>query len=169
MKTIPIGEASEDQLRLFAINTLGIDIKASAKKETVLARIQAAWNKPDIAIAESESEADSSGSMAVPQPVTGAQQAPADGMVRLTIGVTEEAGGSDRVQLGVNGKVMLVPRGEVVEIPEAFFESLVHAVQDKYESMRDGGMNPVPMKVQLYPFQVLVSTEFTERLMREAA
>ena len=169
MKTIPIGEATEAQLRLFALNSLGITIKETAKIETVRARVQAAWDKPEIPVTESEPESVQPGSEATPQPVTEAQQAPTDGMVRLIIGVTEEAGGSDPVQVACNGKVMLVTRGVEVEIPEHFFESLAHAVMDKYDTMEDGGMNPVPRKVQLYPFQVLVPTAFTERLLRQAA
>ena len=56
-----------------------------------------------------------------------------------------------------------------LEIPERFFESLAHAVTHKFEALEDGGMNPIPREVPLYPFQVLVPTEFTERLMRTAA
>lgn len=169
MKTIPIGDATEDQLRLFAINTLGIDIKAVAKFETVLARVKSAWDKPEISVAGDAPDPEHGASKATPQAVTDEQQAPADGMVRLSIGVTEEAGGADPVQLGCNGKIMLVPRGKSVEIPERFFESLAHAVTHKFEALEDGGMNPIPREVPLYPFQVLVPTEFTERLMRTAA
>ena len=169
MKTIPIGEATEDQLRLFARDTLGIDIKLTAKLPTVRARVAAAWDKPEITIAESEPESAQGASKAAPKPVTDEQQGPAEGMVRLILGVTEEAGGNDDVQVGVNGKVMLVPRGREVEIPEPYFEALAHAVTHKYDALPDGGMNPVPRKVPLYPFQVLVSTAFTDRLQREAA
>ena len=169
MKTIPITEATEPQLRSFAIDTLGFTINATAKIETVRARIQQAWNKPEIPIQESKPEPPQAETKAGPQPVTDAQRAPGDGMVRLILGVTEEAGGADDVQVGVNGKVMLVPRGKEIEIPEAYFESLAHAVTHKYDALPDGGMNPIPRKVQLYPFQVLVTTDFTERLQREAA
>lgn len=169
MKTIPIGEATEDQLRLFAINTLGIDIKAVAKIETVRARVVAAWDKPDITVDEPKSEPAEASSKVAPKPVTDEQQAPEKNMVRLILLVTEEAGGADDVQVGVNGKIMLVPRGKPVEIPEPYFESLAHAVTHKYDALKDGGMDPIPRKVQLYPYQVLVSTEFTERLQREAA
>ncbi len=167
MKKIPIGEATEDQLRLFAINTLGIDIKASAKEETVLARVKQAWDKPDITIAESESE--HVASKAVPQPVTDAQKPTASGMVRLILGVTEEAGGNDPVPVGVNGKVMLIPRGIECEIPERYFEVLQHAVTHKYDPLPDGGMNPIPRKVPLYPFQVISSAALTEQRLASAA
>ncbi len=173
MKKIPIDEATEPQLRAFALDTLGMTIKLTAKIETVRARIRQAWAKPDILVEDSASapvsEPAQAGVKATPQPVTDEQQGPAEGMVRLILGVTEEAGGADDVQVGVNGKVMLVPRGKQVEIPERYFEALAHAVTYKYDPLPDGGMAPEPRKVPLYPFQVLVSTPFTERLQREAA
>ena len=169
MKTILIDEATEAQLRSFAIDTLGFTINATAKIETVRARIQQAWNKREIPVEDSAPEPAQAETKAGPQPVTDEQKPLADGMVRLVLQVTEEAGGADDVQVGVNGKVMLVPRGKTVEIPEAYFESLAHAVTHKYDALPDGGMSPTPRKVPLYPFQVLVNTEFTERLQREAA
>ena len=151
MKTIPIGEATEAELRSFASDTLGIEIHPNAKMETVLAKVGTAWDKPDIQVPDNDPAQTQSGDQ--PQPVTEAQKAPNAGMVRLIIGVTEDAGGSDPIQLGVNGKIMLVPRGEEVEIPDRYFEVLEHAVMDKYDALPDGGMNPIPRKVRLYPFQ----------------
>lgn len=155
MKKIPIGEATEAQLRSFATDTLGIDIKATAKFATVRARVEQAWDKPEITVMESEPDDAKIASQASPQAVTDEQQAPEEGMVRLVVGVTEQAGGNDPVELGVNGKIMLVPRGIEVEIPYPYFEVLKHAVQDKYDPLPDGGMKPEPRKVPLYPFQVI--------------
>lgn len=155
MKKIPIREATEKELREFATGTLGISIKATAKLETVRARINAAWDKDEITVADAEPEKESE-DRAIPQaptPITEAQKPPAEDMVRLIIHVTEEAGGSDPIQLGVNGKIMLVPRGKEVEIPKRFYEVLCHAITHKYESMPDGGMDPIPREVSLYPFQ----------------
>ena len=70
----------------------------------------------------------------------------------------QDAGGSDDVQVGVNGSVMLVPRGKDVDIPYRYYEALKNAVADKYEMMPDGkSMNPVPRKVPAYPFQVVAT------------
>lgn len=161
MKTVPIADATSQQLRLFALNTLGITISPSAKETTVRARVEAAWDKPDIPIGvvapvDGESPQDlKAASDAVPQAVTDEQQPPAPGMVRLILGLTEDAGGDRPVEVGVNGKIMLIPRGEEVDIPESYFEVLEHAVTHKYDSLPDGGMNPIPRKVPLYPFQVI--------------
>ena len=75
--------------------------------------------------------------------------------MRVVLGVTEEAGGADPVQCGVNGKVMLIPRGIECDIPEAYFEVLQHAITYKYNALKDGGIDPMPRKVPLYPFQLL--------------
>lgn len=168
MKTIPIGEATEAQLRAFATSTLGFTIKESAKFETVRARVEAAWNKPNIEVQESEPDDAMIAAAAAPQAVTADQQTPAKGMVRLILGITEEAGGNSPVEVGVNGKIMLIPRGEEVEIPEAYFQVLQHAVQDKFDMLPDGGMAPKPRKVPLYPFQVINSDGHSDRFQHVA-
>jgi hypothetical protein len=75
--------------------------------------------------------------------------------VKILIARTEDAGGDEPVPVGVNGPIMLVPRGEPVEIPYAYYEVLKNAVKDIYDPLPDGGMNPVPRKVPAYPFQRL--------------
>jgi len=87
-------------------------------------------------------------------------------MVRLTIGVTEDTGGADDVNLGVNGRVMLVPRGKTVEIPNEYFEALFRSVSHIFDPIPGGGISLVPRRVPLYPYQVLVSTPFVEDLIR---
>jgi hypothetical protein len=71
------------------------------------------------------------------------------------INITEGNGGSDRVPLGCNGSIMLVDRGVEQDIPLRFFESLKNSVEWRYESLPDGGINPVPRKVMSYPYQVI--------------
>ncbi len=148
MKTIPIPEATEAQLREFASNTLGLELKPEYKFVTVRAKVEAAWDKPDILVAETAPVPEPAPSQPQERQVT-------PGMVRVILGVTEEAGGKDPVPVGVNGKVMLIPRGEECEIPESYFEVLEHAVTYRYDALKDGGMDPEPRKVPLYPFQRL--------------
>ena len=167
MKKIPISEATVEQLRVFSAGTLGIEIKASASVEKARAQVLKAWDKPDIPVPESEDESVQAAGTA-PEPVTHAQKKPERPMVRLTIGVTEDAGGADPIELGVNGRIMRVPRGEQVEIPFSYFEVLCHAVQDKYDALPDGGMNPVPRKVPLHPFQVTSSDIPIDHLLKAA-
>jgi len=153
MKLIPIANATEAQLREFAQDTLGIEIKASATLEQVRAQITPAWDR-DIPVAEGSPEPVLAGDQ--PSPVTEQQLEPPAGKVRINIGIQEEAGGADPVPVGVNGRIMLIPRGKPVDVPECYVEALSHAVTFKYGTLPDGmGIDPVPRKVQLYPFQIL--------------
>ncbi len=161
MKLIPIAEATVAQLRTFAQETLGISVKENAHLEQVRAKVELAWDR-DIPIAEAAPEPPLAG--ASPKPVTDEQVGPEPGKVRINIGIQEEAGGSSPVPVGVNGKIMLIPRGKDVDIPEAYLEALSHAVTYKYEPMEDGlGMNPVPREMQLYPFQIIGRVDDLER------
>ena len=161
MKLIPIGEATEAQLREFAQDTLGIEIKASAKIEQVRAQVEQAWDR-DIPIIEAAPKPTLAGDQ--PVPVTDTQQDPVEGKVRINIGIQETAGGNDAVPVGVNGRIMLIPRGKDVDIPESYLEALQHAVTFKYDALEDGmGINPVPRKVQLYPFQIIGRVDDLER------
>ena len=152
MKLIPISDATEAQLRTFAQETLGIEIKSSASKAKVLVAVQAAWDR-DIPVMEEPVMGELAGDQ--PVPVRDRHLPPPAGKVRINIGIQENAGGSDPVPVGVNGKVMLIPRGKDVDIPESYLEALSHAITYKYDSLPDGmGINPVPREVQLYPFQI---------------
>lgn len=148
-KKIPIAQASKEQLRTFAETHLGIVMPPDAKTETLRAKVAAAWNKDEIVIQEdAPSQPQTGGSRAVPA------SAP-NGKVKLIIQRTDDAGGDEPVPVGVNGRVMLIPRGEEVEIPKPYFEVLKNAVKHIYEPLKDGGMNPIPRKVAMYPYQVL--------------
>ena len=151
-RQVKIAEANHSELLMFARDTLGLNLPPNTKVETLIARITAAWDKEHILVPEAEPEKPKQ-SGPKPQPVTSAQEEPEKAKVRVIIQVTEEAGGADPVPVGVNGKVMLIPRGEEVDIPESYFEVLQHAITHKYEALPDGGMNPIPRKVPLYPFQ----------------
>ena len=151
-RQINIAEANHAELLKFARDTLGLNLPPNTKRETLLAKIGAAWNKDYITAPETpEAEAPQVGPQ--PQPQTADQDGPGKGMVRINIHITEEAGGNEPVTVGVNGKVMLIPRGKDVDIPESYFEVLQHAISHKYDPLPDGGMNPDPREVPLYPFQ----------------
>lgn len=161
-RKIPINEATTAQLRDFASLHLGLDIRPSAKHETVLARVQSAWDKEEIIVyGETEDERQSGPK---PEPVTEEQRQKmrqqGDGKIRLLIGVTEEPGGEEPVPVGINGRVMLIPRDKEVAVPLPYFRALEQAITFKYiqqvdERGNDAGLNPAPRKVPLYPFQLL--------------
>ncbi len=160
MKKLPIAEANEGQLRAFATLVLGQSIKASASLETIRVRVAEAWQKDWIAVDDNEAPDGAVIAGQRPNPVTDEQHKPGmdkEGkrLVRIHINVTEDVAGDRAVQVGVNGKIMLIPRGKNVDIPEPYYHVLTHAIAYKYDALPDGGINHIPRKVPLYPHQVI--------------
>lgn len=164
-KKIPLAEASEAQLRDFAGRHLGMELPAGAKIETLRSKIRQAWTQPDIHVLDehtafvggrSVSLGDGFGSHGFVSNGIEHFMFEANGRkkVRVILNRSEEAGGSEPVQVGVNGKVMLVPRGEEVEIPVEYFEVLQNAVRHIFDPLKDGGLSE-PRKVPMYPYQLL--------------
>lgn len=156
MKQIPIAEATAAQLREFARDALGLpDIKDTANKAQLLAQIQAAWDKPHIVV----SVVDESLPARRTAKAAIAEETPDNHPEKVTvlIHVQEEKGGDRPVELSVNGKIMLVPRGVEAEIPWPYYIALKHAEQHFYDPLpvndqESGGLNPEPRKVMRYPF-----------------
>jgi len=148
---ISIAEATQAQFREFANNSLGLNLPPNTKDETVVAKITAAWGKDYIMVSKEEDIQKHAG--AAPRPVTDVQASPEDDKVRIVISITEDPGGNEPVPVSVNGKAMLIPRGKEVDIPLSYFEVLNNAIAYKYESLGDGGLNPIPREVPAYPFQ----------------
>lgn len=152
-KKIPIDEATEDQLRNFGRDTLGLTLPPNCKPETLRSKIAAAWDKDFISLPVDTPDNQAVPAGSAPLPVTDEQAPPKPGYKRIHISVTEDAAGNEPVPVGVNGKVMLIPRGKDVDIPDAYFEVLNNAVTWKYDPLPDGGINPKPREVRVYPIQ----------------
>jgi hypothetical protein len=144
---VALKDASGPQMRAFAQSHLGMEFPSNMANEKVRAQIQAAWTKEEIDVEDPVEPPAKTAKTLGDETVTE--------KVKLIINRTEDAGGDEPVPIGVNGRVMLVPRGDIVEIPLTYFNVLKNAVKDIYESLPDGGMNPVPRKVPAYPFQRL--------------
>lgn len=156
-KKIPIEKATVADLRQFAQESLGIEIHHSCSLVTALAKVrEAGHDKPDITLqVPDEVEAPAAGS--APRPVTAAQKAvPAVGKIKIRIPQSEEPGGKDHVPVSVNGRAMVIPRDQDVEIPYPFYHALKNAVRIVYEQKPEGGISdgrPVPQ----YAFNTLSS------------
>lgn len=158
MKKVATEKATLEQLRAFAVSTLGIEINPNCNRLSALAQVQQSWDKPEIDV---DDEA--------PAPVAKkaaakvADKPAAKGRVRkvtVIIHATNEPGGADRVPLAVNGKAMLVERVIEQELPEHFYEVLQNAVQKLHDPLPDGkGYNPIPRLVPLYPHSVIRGPE----------
>ena len=75
-------------------------------------------------------------------------------MVRLILSEQSGAGGDRPVPVGVNGKIMLIPRGEEVEIPRSYFEVLKAAQTQITNQESEHGILKT-RDVSSYPFQLL--------------
>lgn len=162
-KQLLIADASTKELSAFARDNLGMNLPGNMLRENMLARIGAAWNKDFITIPDYLSGEPQHMDGAPPPPTTAEQAAlPEPGYVRIEISVTEDAGGNEAVPVGVNGKIMLIPRGKQVDIKRSYYQVLQNAVMRKYDPLPDGGINPVPRKVALYPFQLIAEGPLTK-------
>lgn len=155
MKTIEISEATDEQLREFANLTLGLSMPANTLRETVLSKLSQAWDKTFIFQSDPVHPQASAQEGDTPAPVTEDQEPPEIPMVRIHINETEESGGRDPVPVGVNGKVMLIPRGKAVDIPETYYKVLNNAISHKFDPLPGGGIDPNPRTVPLYPHQLV--------------
>lgn len=152
MKKIAIDKATVAQLRTFATETLALEIPDNATKGVLLGLIHAAWDKPQITVADVAPETKQEGS--APRPADDSDTVKA-GYVRVILRSSEGPGGSDDVQLGVNGRVNLYKREVPVDMHEDYFHALELAVQHRFEALKDGGINPVPREVRQIQYQVL--------------
>jgi hypothetical protein len=76
--------------------------------------------------------------------------------VRIVIHRSEAVGGDEAVAVGVNGRIMLIPRGEPVMVPRPYVEALEHAERIIYDqiTLPEGQMELRPRKVPAYPFSM---------------
>lgn len=153
----PISEATAGEIRDFARIGLGLDdIKDGDSKQALLAKLSAAgYSLPTIIIPNpdlipSEEDSNERGRSRRVNPKTGLTE------VRIMIHKSEKAGGSRPVPVGVNGRMMMIPRGKPEWVPEHFVQVLENAVElhyPPYDGDADflGGLKE-PEKVSAYPF-----------------
>lgn len=152
-KVVKLNDAGAAELRAYAETQLGITFGGAESKVNMRAKILEA--KPDLVeIPALEKAAGPTQQGDAPKPVTASQPPPAPEKVRIIINRTEDPGGDEHVPVSVNGRAMLIPRGETVEIPLPYFQVLQNAVRHVYDPLPDGkGINPKPREVPMYPYQ----------------
>ena len=146
IKTVAIENATDDQLRTFAAENLGITLKDTEKRPALLARIRGAWDKPEITVSDVEP---------IQPKAKQAENANtgSDEFVTVLIERQEEPGGEEPVFLSVNGRALWVPRGEPARIRKPYFDVLKHAVKTVYEQT---GTDEIRSRnVPMYPFRIV--------------
>lgn len=172
MKTrdIPLAEATVEQLRQFANGYLGLFFPPNTSEATIRAKIDAAWDKPTIAVMEADEDAplfaeeDNAPKPAVASAPTPAQPlrpfaldvtSRGDPKVRLIVQEQAGPGGKRPVFVGVNGVSFTIPRGKEVEIPYRYYAALNDAIEDRHEQdEQTGEINT--SRVPSYPFQIVM-------------
>lgn len=155
MARIQIADATATQLAEFASVSMGIpDVKFRDGKAAILAKLAQAGYAEDFIEVEDA---------ALAKPVTAAAAVDSDGgkprkMMTIMIPMQEMPGseGKEPVPVGVNGKVMLIPRGKQVSVPAEYVHALENARKASPVTDENGkltGMTEVPS----YPFMVMPS------------
>lgn len=78
---------------------------------------------------------------------------------------SEDTNAAKRVHVSVDGRDMVIPRGQKVEIPYPYYEALYNARGTEYVQtgdLREEGSLRDSMQVQAYPFQVFRVFEETD-------
>jgi hypothetical protein len=138
---INLQNASEQELRDYAQDELGIDFPKNMKPATMIKRIQEQEGVESEGVVDSQEDAKPS------RPK----------FVSISIPKTEGDTGSKDVFVAVNGRTYLIKRGETVRVPYGVYSALKDAVERKYETIHDPKTNTrelVSREVQAYPVQV---------------
>lgn len=161
-KSKSLAEATPDEIRYFATSFLGIPTDGLEDSE-VLAKLRAAnGNSENIFVREGETPpVDQTGSPppAPEESVDGALRGSlghTDPKVQLTIHAEERDGitTTRHKEVGVNGVVWLLKRGESITIPYRVYEALQNAEREVISHDKDG--NPISQRAMATPFNVEV-------------
>lgn len=147
MKTKPVAEATFEEVRLFAQVSLGLDIdERVSKKETILAKAEKAGHRIEqVIIYDMPKQSD-----LAPKSVGRTRDINGEECVKINVAAVEGQGGDRPVPVTVNGRTMLIPRGDDVWVPVRYAEVLKNAVMDEYEQSTKGLGDP--RKTYSYPF-----------------
>jgi hypothetical protein len=156
-ETVSIDEASPEQLRDFAKTFLGIDV-SNDDDNAVLAKVRAANEGTTIFVRSAQDEADQTGSPPPkPADVGGGLVGSLgrdDPKVTLTLHAEERDGVvvNRHKEVGVNGVVWLLKRGESITIPYRVFMALNDAERHVITHTSEGEVRE--QKVKNTPFNV---------------
>jgi hypothetical protein len=152
-----ISQATDDELRAFA-DTIGVVLAPQTKKrDTIIDRIKVSWDKDYIEVGDSLADLAPTGIKNVL--VVENEKLEEDGEKKVYIELqTSDAPGGDQPQfVQVNGRSILIPRGQRVQVAKKFVEALKNAVTEVYEPLRDGGVAVEPRKVARFPMAIFNS------------
>lgn len=162
-KRVAIADATEQQLRDFAIQIMGISLDTKAKPAEIRSAIARVWTEPNIPVMVAPAPAEAPKGDAPLPPINHTAKASSKAMVdrtsgmdpkvRLVIHRQEGKGGDRDLPVSVNGATILIPRGKQVEVPYRYFLALKNAVQTIVEQ-DEITLEEIRRDVPSYPFEV---------------
>lgn len=157
-KQVPIKDATATQLKQFARLHLGLQTPQSESRDKLEARIREVHADTTIPVEVEDDAAAAPPVGAPPPPATPAQEAVVEAkarkLERIQIARQDGNGGDRPVPVSVNGKTMLIPRGEPVAVPEEYAEALRNAKQTVYDKNSDESLGEA-REVPAYPVSYL--------------
>ena len=164
-KTVPWGEATMDELKTFATAVLGMTVNYNIGEDTLRAKIRPAFVGDSITIMVKVQEKPADAPAPAPEAPKVGNEAPKvgkplrgssaekDPKVTITIVEGEGTGGKRPVPVGVNGVLMLIPRGKPVDIPYRYYAALQLAIKTVHEQ-DEATQEIISTDVPSYPFSV---------------
>lgn len=151
--TVPVEDATEDQLRGFAQNHLGIVFAQDKKREDMLAVVKSAWSKPKILVPQSAPtpEEDKKAEQAETAPAS--DKEPTIEVI-IDKNTASNGPGKDAVFMSVNGQALFIPRGKPVTIKKRYYFALMYAEEIVYHYDPEK-QEITPERAQRIPVRVL--------------
>jgi len=154
MKQVPLATASADQLRRFAQSHLGMELDAKLSADKIRGEIRAAWSMDHIFVADEEKVEPKAKQPA--KPISANEfyvSGRADPKITITLAATDGEGGDRPHPVGVNGTIILVPKGSPSEIPYRYYLALLDAKKTVYSQDQNTG-DLIESEVPAHPFIV---------------
>lgn len=167
---IPQADASTEQLRIYAGTILGIPLHLSDTRDILVAKILVVDDSGMIPVEVDDDPPQTLGARkleiggkkpnpyAAP-PITDARSRASglayntDPHVVLVIAKEEKEGGDEPVPVSHNGAAMWIPRGQLVEVPYRYYDTLMKAVKMIYTQI-DAAGTLQGREVPAYPVDV---------------
>lgn len=147
--TKTVEEASAQELRDFAEISLGLEVNGTENKNVMMARIREAGFTVENIVVYGKPEPVSKGA---PDGAREFREEEGRWYQAVTIHTDSGEGGDRPLPIRVNGKTMLVPRGERVWIPEEYVGALKDARETVW-NMTASGLSD-PRDVPSYPYAI---------------
>ena len=165
MTKIHINDATVAQLRTFAEEVLGLDVRAQDTRKSLQAKIGVVHvgdeiELPDHTTATFEAVPTDAGTApeqmrAATAKSVSAKSGRGDPLVRLVVHENESEEGKRPVFVAVNGTGMLIPRGREVEIPYRYYLVLRDTIVSSFrQDMESAEKEMRESRQPVYPFNV---------------